>query len=105
MVARDGIEPPTPAFSGPRAFLPRLRPRDRLERMGSPRPLTLERSQLFVILNNMVARDGIEPWPPSENRQVTDSTKTQKAQKTTKAGLEVHTRYTAKITPTSPLCC
>jgi len=42
----------------------------------------------------MVARDGIEPWPASENRQVIDSTLTQKAQKTTKAGLEVHTRYT-----------
>jgi hypothetical protein len=32
-VARDGIEPPTPAFSGLRAFLQGLRPRA-LARMG-----------------------------------------------------------------------
>jgi len=42
----------------------------------------------------MVARDGIEPPTGTENTQVIDSTKTQKAQNTTKAGLEVHRRYT-----------
>src|SRR6267154_3284058 len=45
----------------------------------------------------MVARDGIEPPLGSENRQVIDSTWTQKAQNTTKAGLEVHRRYTEKL--------
>jgi hypothetical protein len=44
-----------------------------------------------------VARDGIEPPLGSENRQVIDSTWTQKAQNTTKAGLEVHRRYTEKF--------
>ena len=41
-----------------------------------------------------MARDGIERPLGSENRQVIDSTRTQKAQNTTKAGLEVHRRYT-----------
>jgi hypothetical protein len=55
----------------------------------------------------MVARDGIEPPTGTENTQVIDSTKTQKAQNTTKAGLEVHRRYTKKLglclrSPNSP---
>ena len=49
------------------------------------------------VIENMVARDGIEPPLGSENRQVIDSVWTQKAQNTTKAGLEVHRRYTEKL--------
>jgi hypothetical protein len=44
MVARDGIEPPTPAFSGLRAFLQGLRPRAPLAQIGARSALTPERS-------------------------------------------------------------
>ena|ERR1700674_2914525 len=61
MVARDGIEPPTPAFSGLRAFFQGLRPRVRLERNGSRRALTLERRR-FVLVDRRW-------WPGTESNR------------------------------------
>ena len=62
MVARDGIEPPTPAFSGLRTFPQGLRPRVRLERNGSRRSLTLERSPFEVWV-------GRKWWPGTESNR------------------------------------
>ena len=53
-MARDGIEPPTPAFSGPRAGLVRFAQKSR-----SAAPGTLD------CWKEVVARDGIEPPTPA----------------------------------------
>ena len=66
MVARDGIEPPTPAFSGLRAFLRGAAPLANASRrtaLSIAHPL--ERSKLLKIVEMMVARDGIEPPTPA----------------------------------------